>query len=108
MDLRVYYQKIRKIRGYDSRAFRGHRQPRDSGWGQGGGRDRRSAELGRRLIVEDRAELASPEKRRSFGPIGRGIWREAEEAEDLWAEVVRMRAATAQAPVKRIEGRRCC
>jgi hypothetical protein len=86
MDLRVYYQKIRKLEAeiLDPFVVLISRETPDGG--KAGVKTDVPRGLAARLIVEERAEMASPEEAELFRAERERDWRAAEEAEDRFAE----------------------
>jgi hypothetical protein len=100
MDLRVYYQKIRKLEAEIPEPFVVLVSRETPDGGKAGVKTDVPRSLAARLIVEDRAEMASPEEATLFRADRERDLRAAEEAEDLSAEVVRMPRRLLK-PVKR-------
>jgi hypothetical protein len=90
MDLRVYYQKIRKLEAEIVEPFVVIVSRETSDGGKAGVKTDVPRFLAARLIVEDRAEMASPEEAALFRAEMEKDWRAAEEADELAAEQVRV------------------
>jgi hypothetical protein len=90
MDLRAYYQKIRKLEAeiLDPFVVVSSRETPDGG--KAGVKTDVPRSLAARLIVEDRAEMASPEEAALFRTERERDLRAVEEAEDLSAEAARI------------------
>jgi hypothetical protein len=90
MDLRIYYQKIRKLEAEIPEPFVVLISRETPDGGKAGVKTDVPRGLAARLIVEDRAERASPEETALFRAEVERDWRAAEEAEDLAADQVRL------------------
>jgi hypothetical protein len=100
MDLRVYYQKIRKLEAEIVEPFVVIVSRETSDGGKAGVKTDVPRHLAARLIVEDRAEMASPEEAELFRAEMEKDWRAAAEAEELATELVRVPRRTLK-PVKK-------
>lgn len=89
MDLRVYYQKIRKLEAEIPEPFVVLVSRETADGGKAGVKTDVSRRLAARLIVEDRAEMASPEETARFRAEVHRDWKAAEEFEDLAVQQVK-------------------
>jgi hypothetical protein len=86
MDLRAYYQKIRKLEATISDPFVVITSLETADGGKPGVKTDVPKFLAARLIVEDRAEMASPEETMLFRAETERQWRETEDSETMPAE----------------------